>query len=295
MLWFFILFTVLLPGIGILWMFRRSPQPRLGWIATFAFAAALVGVSVVAAPWGWLGYGIRVLMLAFFIGSVISSWRRKDAEPQKDNPFFIVGRFALAVFFFNGLGHALAGWREPSGAIDMQFPLAEGVAIVGQGGSTMTLNYHNVDVSQRYALDVQRLNPLGMRAWGLLPEEPKRYAIFGTPVVSPCDGTVLAAVDGLADNRVGQTDPKNLAGNHVVLRCGAATVYLAHFQKGSVAVKAGAPVKRGTPLARVGNSGNTTEPHLHIHAERGGTKLGSAPGVPLTFGGRWLVRNSLVF
>ncbi|HEX9983299.1 MAG TPA: M23 family metallopeptidase [Thermoanaerobaculia bacterium] len=294
-LWFFFVLTLLLPGVAILWMFRRSPKPRIGWVATFAFAASLVGVSVVAAPWGWLGVGVRLLLVLMFLTAVITSWRRTDAEPQTDGPFFLIARFLLALFFFNGLGHAMAGWREPSGAVDMQFPLAEGVAIVAQGGSTMTLNIHNIDASQRYALDLSRLNGIGMRAWGILPDDPARYAAFGTLVVSPCDGTVLSAVDGLPDNRVGQTDPKNLAGNHVVLRCGEATVYLAHFQRGTVAVKPGAIVRRGTPLARVGNSGNTTEPHLHIHAERGGTKLGSAPGVPLTFGGRWLVRNSLVF
>lgn len=57
----------------------------------------------------------------------------------------------------------------------------------------------------------------------------------------------------------------------------------------SVAVDSGHAVAGGAPIGRVGNSGNTTEPHLHIHATRGGH------GVPVTFDGRFLVRNSLIW
>jgi murein DD-endopeptidase MepM/ murein hydrolase activator NlpD len=83
-------------------------------------------------------------------------------------------------------------------------------------------------------------------------------------------------------------DEKNVAGNHVVVRCGDADVWLAHLRRGTVAVRSGASVTRGALLGRAGNSGNTTEPHLHVHAERGGR------AVPVRFDGRWLVRNATV-
>jgi hypothetical protein len=63
-------------------------------------------------------------------------------------------------------------------------------------------------------------------------------------------------------------------------------VELAHLQRRSVRVAAGDPVTAGTPLGLVGNSGNTSEPHLHVHAE---TDAGE--GVPMTFEGRFLIRN----
>jgi hypothetical protein len=86
------------------------------------------------------------------------------------------------------------------------------------------------------------------------------------------------------------------AGNHVVLRCGAYRVVLAHLQRGSVVVELGANVSVGDRLGLVGNSGNTTEPHLHIHAVAGDAEdrdhlLWLSTGVPLKFDGRFLVRG----
>jgi septal ring factor EnvC (AmiA/AmiB activator) len=74
----------------------------------------------------------------------------------------------------------------------------------------------------------------------------------------------------------------------VIVRCGTANVTLAHLQKGSVVARPNTTIAAGAILGRVGNSGNTTEPHLHIHAES------NALGVPARFDGRWLVRNAIV-
>jgi murein DD-endopeptidase MepM/ murein hydrolase activator NlpD len=52
-------------------------------------------------------------------------------------------------------------------------------------------------------------------------------------------------------------------------------------------------VKQGDPLGQVGNSGNSSQPHLHLHAERGGEpgEILVGEAVPITLGGRFLVRN----
>jgi Na+-translocating ferredoxin:NAD+ oxidoreductase RnfC subunit len=87
-----------------------------------------------------------------------------------------------------------------------------------------------------------------------------------------------------------EMNAKNPEGNHVSLTCDGkeAMIIMAHLQRGSITVKKGDKVKEGQIIGRVGNSGNTSEPHLHIHAERDGT------GIPLRFDGRFLVRNHLV-
>ena len=77
-------------------------------------------------------------------------------------------------------------------------------------------------------------------------------------------------------------------GNHVVLRCGDVEVLLAHMRQGSVVVSAGEPVKLGQAIGKVGNSGYSMEPHLHIGAKRGGREVG------LVFDNRQLSVNSLV-
>ncbi|MCU0537510.1 MAG: M23 family metallopeptidase [Hydrococcus sp. Prado102] len=72
---------------------------------------------------------------------------------------------------------------------------------------------------------------------------------------------------------------------------------VAHLLRGSVTVNAGELIKTGQAIAKIGNSGNTSEPHLHIHARKPSTSSSilGGEGVPIVFEGRFLVRNSLVY
>ena len=80
-----------------------------------------------------------------------------------------------------------------------------------------------------------------------------------------------------------------------MLACGGVKVVLAHLKQGSVAVTPDMRVNQGSVLGQVGNSGNTSQPHLHLHAERDGEpgQILTGEGVPIGLGGRFLVRNSL--
>ena len=82
----------------------------------------------------------------------------------------------------------------------------------------------------------------------------------------------------------------------VILECGSAWIVLGHLQRGSVAVQAGQVMEPGHVLGRVGNRGNTGEPHLHVHAQRPGSTIAPLSGepVPIRLGGRYLVRNDRV-
>ena len=102
---------------------------------------------------------------------------------------------------------------------------------------------------------------------------------------------MIAAVDGLPDMPVPQVDHDHLAGNHVILRCAGADILLGHFHKGSLLVRTGQKFVVGEPIAQVGNSGNTSEPHLHINAMQTGTPdaLFSGAPIPITIDGRYLV------
>lgn len=106
----------------------------------------------------------------------------------------------------------------------------------------------------------------------------------------------MRSSDGQPDSRPPGQAPETLEGNHVILECRDVWILLAHMQRGSVRGVTGDSVGVGQPLGVVGNSGNSSEPHLHIHAQRPGradAPLGGDP-LPLTFGGRQLVRNDRV-
>jgi hypothetical protein len=144
-------------------------------------------------------------------------------------------------------------------------------------------------------VDIVRLNGLGNPATIGSPSDLASYAVFGMPVYSPCSGSVVTAVDGHADQIPPNIDRANIAGNHVVVLCHDVEVVLAHMMEGSLLVVEGVEVAEGQELGAVGNSGNTSQPHLHIHAERGGAsgRILDGVGVPMTFEGRFLTRNSL--
>jgi hypothetical protein len=197
-------------------------------------------------------------------------------------------KILLGLLFGSVALGAIAGRSVPPGAIDLRFPLQDGTFVVGHGGSSAPVNMHNPDPAKRYAVDLMALNAALMRARGLFPSDLASYRVFGAKVLSPCDGVVRAVVDGLDDLPPGGGDPKNEAGNHVVLRCGDADVVLAHLKRGSVVVRTGSPVQAGQLIGNVGNSGLSGEPHLRIHAERNGQ------AVPARFEGEWLVRNEVV-
>jgi murein DD-endopeptidase MepM/ murein hydrolase activator NlpD len=134
---------------------------------------------------------------------------------------------------------------------------------------------------QRHAWDI-----LVWRNGGTHRGDGKRltdYWAFGRRILAPAAARVIEAVDGLPDNVPGHMDPQHAAGNHVVLDLGHGEYALiAHLRHGSVAVKVGDRVRTGQLLGRCGNSGNTSEPHVHFHVQDSPT-LFRAKGVPVEF------------
>jgi hypothetical protein len=138
-------------------------------------------------------------------------------------------------------------------------------------------------LSQRFAVDLVRTNTQGKRFSGS-PDTNESYLAYGTPVVAVGTGIVRQIQTDVPDNnpggcveRVKRSTPckvatavpitqKTLAGNYILLELetGETAVY-AHLIPNSILVHVGDKVPIGQPLAKVGNSGNTTEPHLHFH------------------------------
>lgn len=136
--------------------------------------------------------------------------------------------------------------------------------------------------------------------WWPLARPPERFPGFGCEVRSPADGVVVHAHDGARDHWSRNsypalvyllieagirelTGPTRIFGNHVVLDIGRGVyVALAHLERGSVTVEPGDAVSVGQPVARCGNSGNSSEPHLHLQCMDHESPL-LADGIPFTF------------
>lgn len=132
------------------------------------------------------------------------------------------------------------------------------------GGSNPLVNYHYDYPNQRYAYDmIVTQNGSSYRG---NPKKNTSYFAFGRPVTAPADGTIVEVINTIADNQpVGTTNTKHPAGNYVVIQhADHEYSMLAHFRKDSIQVKSGDPVKRGQVLGECGNSGNSSEPHIHF-------------------------------
>ncbi|WP_083800704.1 M23 family metallopeptidase [Rhodobacter ferrooxidans] len=79
---------------------------------------------------------------------------------------------------------------------------------------------------------------------------------------------------------VPEVDERYPAGNHVLLRCGDRGILLAHFRQGSLQVAVGDTLATGRPIGEVGNSGESSEPHLHMHAQLPGPPNAPFGGMP---------------
>lgn len=290
---------VLLPLFFLLWLWLPRPADRLGWAMRVLYGASYFAFILVIGRWDFLSADLALVLPILFVALAALSYLRVRDRHWNGARSAIRKHgltAAMAVFFLALTARALSGYGYQETAVELAFPFGPGTYYIGQGGGATAINYHHAERSQRYALDIVALNRFGARANGLMPENLTDYVIFDREVKSPCTGVAISAHDGIADNPISQTNTSEPAGNHIILACGTARILLAHFRKGSIAVSGGAIVTEGETLGRVGNSGNSSEPHLHIHAYLGGTLEPDAGlGVPMTFdGGRFLVRGSTV-
>lgn len=287
---------ILLPAFFIVWLWLPRPVDQLGWTTRVFYGAAYFTFIAVIGRWDWMSSVLAWLLPVAFGACAVASYIsvrhlpwNVSASALRTHGFTA----AMAVFFLALTARALSGYGYQQIAVDLAFPFSDGRYYIGQGGSSSSINSHYGNRSQRFALDIVALNGFGARAGGLMPKELAEYVIYDREVKSPCTGVAISTHDGTEDNRISKTNTSEPAGNHVILACGTARVLLAHLKKDSVVVEGGSPVTMGETIGRVGNSGNSTEPHLHMHAYIGGTlDYNAGEGVPMTFNGRFLVRGS---
>lgn len=167
---------------------------------------------------------------------------------------------------------------------------------------------HGTDMfGGRYAIDFvgvdDRHRTAGSHSWRtyLATEPPELFFAFGRPILAPCDGTVVAVHDAEPDHEARRSQPalipyaltqgtrvrqgmNAVAGNYVVISLAEIRTFVAlvHFQAGSIRVSVGDRVTEGQHIANCGNSGNSTQPHVHVQA-MDSADPSVAKGIPLQF------------
>jgi murein DD-endopeptidase len=141
------------------------------------------------------------------------------------------------------------------------------------------------NIAQRFAIDYVKVGEDNRTSTGD-PLKNESYYAYGVDALAVADGIVVATKDGIPENIPGPTSRavpitlETVGGNHVIIDIGGGRfAFYAHLVPGSLRVKLGDRVRRGQVVGLVGNSGNSTEPHLHFHISDGVSPLGSE-GIP---------------
>ena len=301
-----LLIPLLVPLVLAANLLLLKPKSRLEWIMAAWLTIAFSLYYFLSGAWFLLSVYARYIIAGLvFIAVLVSLLRLPRGIPFTNfsasrSKFSLISYLVPSLIFTVLSASALMGLSYAGTAANLEFPLKNGSFYIAQGGGTSSLNAHHPYGSQIYSIDILQLDGLGRNAAGLNSTDPEQYAIFGSPVYSPCQGSVAAAVDGIDDLPPGSPgDTQHPAGNHVYIDCQKENiqVLLAHLRKGSLVAKEGSLIEIGDLIGQVGNSGNTIEPHLHIHARQGGTvdKVISGSGIPILFNGWFPVRNNILF
>ena len=248
------------------WQFLRHPLKKVFrryllqalnqwvfWILLLpALHLAVIPAQFKSADYLVIGGSVGVLLVLSFI-------------PHKKirvstNIFFAVGWLFLWIEMFR-----IFLPPSPSERVVLDPPFS-GEWYIFHGGRSALINHHFPLSSQRHALDIGKTIDVPKGQGHKLSLDS--FASYGDTLYAPADGKVVKVVNDRPDMEIGQTDLWQIVGNQVVVDIGQERfILMAHLMKGSVRVLPGETVKRRQPIARCGNSGNTSQPHLHLQAQ----------------------------
>lgn len=163
----------------------------------------------------------------------------------------------------------------------------DGTWYVFNGGVTPETSHSWDIVAQRYAYDFVVVDN-ELRRWRTDGKTLEDYLCYDLPILSPADGEVVAVVDGVRDAPgvgTGWLDvfTSHFPGNAVTIQHAEGEYsFLAHLKPGSICVRVGDRVQRGQEIGRCGNSGHSTEPHLHFQLQDH-EDFFKAAGLPIAF------------
>ena len=201
------------------------------------------------------------------------------------NPFYLVCiLLQLMGQIYLSARSMLLGYKNPLVWSILNLPF-EGRWKVVSGGVSRSLSHSWSLLSQRYAYDFIMVDDLEES----LIKDAKHHPAWGRSLYAPVCGVVVRVKDGLRDNPAGGLFKqfltlRSFVGNHIVIRLESSPnfVLLAHLQQKSCIHQVGDMVHVGDYIGRCGNSGLSTEPHLHLQVQDG-ENFFFAKGLPIAF------------
>jgi hypothetical protein len=289
------------------------PVFTIGALVTGPGGEPLQGARVFGQPSRVLLALLVCLTGTLLVGEIVRLlWRRRTPGPMDPSRRLFLSRVvalgAIAVAFPLTYGAAMADRSHTQirgQAVEVSLPFTG--RWLTENSPARRVPSHGTDMfGGAYAIDFvavddeHRTAPTSSWRTFLATEPPEIFHAFGRPVLAPASGMVVHVHDGEPDHEARRsqlalvpyalTQGKRLsegvgaiAGNYVVMELdGGAALALAHFKRGSIRVSEGDRVTEGEHIGDCGNSGNSTQPHVHMQA-MDSTDLDVARGVPMVF------------
>ncbi|SHL19925.1 Peptidase family M23 [Chitinophaga jiangningensis] len=272
--------TLLLAFFSIRLIWKSGNRPLSASYSTLLAGLSLGVFLYLFGSWVYLtiyagyAFGILLLLTLALIFFRKKNWQLPPVARWKVtlNLFFTGLLTVLSILYFTGTT------GKPD-VINLTFPFKKGNYFVLQGGKGLPTNLFHFSLRGAvYAMDIVKLNDFGGRANRIFSKKLNDYEIFGDTVYAPCNGRVVRAYGNNPDNIPPnmKRGPKNT--NQVLLETPNSYIFMGHLRMNSVIVHEGEEVVTGQPLACIGNSGFSTEPHLHIQVHF------KQPGIPWYLG-----------
>jgi hypothetical protein len=284
----------LLPAIVAFFWFRWSdPVTKIEVLARVIFVLMAIGfVAQMGLVARYGVYGPYVWSAGAVLGALSRAPRIAELplahEPRdllRGGALVAAGALLVAI----GVTSASSARSQQGAPVHLTFPLHGGTYLVLEGGGGAFFGLAVDGSSQRFGVDLAKIDAFGFRADTPWPTAPEGFVIFDDAVSAPCDGKILAAEDDKPDLPPSQGDSLTPLGNFVAIGCPDATVVFAHLRRGSLVAPKNVSVHVGDAVARVGASGRGGEAKLRMFALRGAESspdriASQAEGIPIAFG-----------
>lgn len=250
--------------IDLYFYYKVQSRPGINGVLLYHFAPFLVAI----------------LSIIFIITGIIYSIIKRPFL----NLFRIAGFLCLILLCFSYKLFTVypSSFDEKPSMVNFRLPL-DTLITVAWGGSDININHHVSEPPQRWAYDLMVTDHKGMTYSGD-STKLENYYCYGLPILSPAAGTIVTVVDGNADKIISlEEDYLNSFGNYVTIKVAPNEyLFICHIKQHSFKIKKGDLIEQGRLIGLVGNSGNTTEPHIHLHLQSTDDDF-IGEGIPLYF------------
>ncbi len=304
---------LIIPLALIAWTWRRSYASMTAWALQILVLLLYTAFIFLMGSWVFASFYMRYAVVVLAVATLAGSFIHVRNLPFSVVPDYLgrigygAGILVTIVLVYLIVGAIRSHFYDEK-PVNLGFPFKNGAYAVFEGGNgkvSSLMNYHygasmhkgaRTNLSMRYAVDITKLTRWGNDAEGFLPVQNEKYAVFHETVYSPCDGQVSDIEDKWPNEIPWSGKAPYNVGNHILITNKDFGVLMGHLQKGSIVVKEGDMVQKGQPIAQTGNSGWTSQPHLHIQAMHKSTgSFWGWEGIPIFFEGKNPVKNSLFF